>query len=184
MATISKDSPCLSITTVALNRLPVFRTERLKAIACAALDEARRSGGFALFAYVIMPDHIHAITDGARKPSDTLRFVNGILSHRVIEFLKANGHEASLAKLRTQEKDRAYRYSLVDHHSNVMLLTSESFFMQRVNYIHQNPVRAGLVARAEDYHWSSVRCWWGGALHDEPLLMDLAQISWRKPRSA
>jgi hypothetical protein len=54
MTTISKDSPCLSITTVALNRLPVFRTERLKAIACAALDEARRSGGFVLFAYVIL----------------------------------------------------------------------------------------------------------------------------------
>jgi REP element-mobilizing transposase RayT len=182
MLTISKDSPCLSITTVALNRLSVFRTERLKAIACAALDEARRFGGFALFAYVIMPDHIHAITDGTLKPSDTLRFVNGILSHRVIEYLKVNGHAVSLAKLRTQEKGRRYRYSLVDHHSNIMLLTSESFFMQRVNYIHQNPVRAGLVARAEDYRWSSVRCRWGGALHDEPLLVDLSQISWKKPR--
>jgi hypothetical protein len=35
--------------------------------------------------------------------------------------------------------------------------TSEAAFMQRVNYIHQNPVRAGLVARAEDYRWSSAR---------------------------
>ena len=63
-----------------------------------------------------------------------------------------------------------------------MLLTSESAFMQRVNYIHQNPVRRGLVTRAEDYRWSSLRCWWGKNLPDEPLLMDLGQLVWRKPR--
>lgn len=85
MATINRDSPCLSITSVAHDRLPVFRAEALKNIVCAAFDEARQSGGFAIFAYVIMPDHIHVVTDGSRKPSDTLRFLNGISSRRVIE---------------------------------------------------------------------------------------------------
>jgi hypothetical protein len=33
--------------------------------------------------------------------------------------------------------------------------------LQKVRYIHQNPVRAGLVARPEDYRWSSARCWKG-----------------------
>jgi hypothetical protein len=56
MATISRDTPCLSITSVARDRLPVFRTDTIKKIACAALDEARGSGRFAIFAYVIMPD--------------------------------------------------------------------------------------------------------------------------------
>ena len=55
-------------------------------------------------------------------------------------------------------------------------------FMQRVNYIHQNPVRGGLVVRAEDYRWSSARCWSGRVLEDEPLLMDLDKIIWRKAR--
>jgi hypothetical protein len=54
--------------------------------------------------------------------------------------------------------------------------------MQRVNYIHQNPVRAGLVERAEDYLWSSIRCWNRCPREDEPLLMDLDKIVWRKPR--
>ena len=58
MATISRDNPCLSITSVAHDRLPVFRTDALKQIICAALDEARQSGGFAIFAYVVMPDHL------------------------------------------------------------------------------------------------------------------------------
>lgn len=182
MVTISKDSPCLSITTVARNRLQVFRQDSMKDLACRALDEARRSGGFALFAYVIMPDHLHVLTDGARKPSDTVRFVNGILSHRIISYLKAHSFTSSLEKLRTGEKAQRYKYSLVEHHSDVMLLTSEQVFMQRVNYIHQNPVRAGLVERAEDYRWSSARCWRKMTLADEPLRVDVDQIAWRKPR--
>jgi hypothetical protein len=48
--------------------------------------------------------------------------------------------------------------------------------MQKVNYVHQNPVRAGLVSSAEDYRWSSVRIWQRRPLEDEPLLLDLDQI--------
>ena len=149
---------------------------------CAALEEARRSAGFALFAYVIMPNHLHVLTDGARKPSNTLRFMNGITSHRVISYLKEHGYSISLAKLRDAKKARAHQYSLRDGHSNVLLVTSERVFMQRVNYIHQNPVRAGLAARPEAYRGSSARCWSGQAREDEPLRMDLEKIVWRKAR--
>ena len=54
--------------------------------------------------------------------------------------------------------------------------------MQRVNYIHQNPVRAGLVERAEEYRWSSIRYWNRWPRDDEPLRVDLDKIAWRKPR--
>ena len=151
MATISKDNPCLFITTVALNRLPVFRTDALKAVACRALDEARRSAGFALFAFVIMPDHLHALADETLKASQTLRYVNGILSHRIIQFLKEGGYTISLEKLRSARKGRGHEYSLVDHHSNGLPVFSESFFMQKVNYIHFNPIKAGLVARGSGW---------------------------------
>jgi REP element-mobilizing transposase RayT len=181
MATINKDNPCLFVTTVARGRLPVFRTDALKGVACRALDEARRSGGFALFAYVIMPEHLHVLADGTLKASDTLRYLNGILSHRVIEFLREGGFTTSLEKLRGARKGRGHEYSLVDHHSNGLPVFSEGFFMQKVNYIHLNPVRAGLVARAEDYRWSSARQWWGQVAEDEPLRMDLEKIDWRRP---
>jgi REP element-mobilizing transposase RayT len=110
--TISRDTPCLSITSVAHDRLRVFGKDALKEVACAALDEARRSGGFAIFTYVLMPDHLHVITDGTRKPSDTLRFINGIVSHRVIGHLKQNNFTTSLAKLRDAKKARRHEYSL------------------------------------------------------------------------
>jgi len=183
MTTINKDSPCLFITTVARNRLRVFQTDALKGVACKALDEVRGSGGFALFAYVIMAEHLHVLTDGILKASETLRYINGILSHRVIGYLKEGGFTSSLEKLRVAPKGRRHEYSLVDHHSNAVPVFSEGFFMQKVNYIHLNPVRAALVARAEDYRWSSVRCWRGSVvIEDEPLRMDLERIDWRRPR--
>ncbi len=125
-------------------------------------------------------DHLHVITDSSRLPSDTLRFINGIIGRRVIDYLKDHGHERSLLKLRHETRKREYRYSLWDHHPNTRLLFSETMLMERVHYTHNNPVRAGLVERAEDYRWSSVRCWNGNLLEDEPLLMNLDRIKWRR----
>lgn len=88
MHTISRDTPALYFTAVAKDRLPVFRADAIKIITCNALDEARKSAGFSIYAYVIMPDHLHAITDSNRKPSETLRYINGIISRRVIDHLK------------------------------------------------------------------------------------------------
>jgi putative transposase len=52
--------------------------------------------------------------------------------------------------------------------------------MQKVNYIHLNPVRAGLVERAIDFRWSSARIWQGRDAEDEPLLVDIDRIQWRR----
>ena len=52
MFRISKDSPAHYLTSVAKDRLPAFGTAAVKEVVCAARDEARRSAGFLLFAYV------------------------------------------------------------------------------------------------------------------------------------
>ena len=111
-----------------------------------------------------------------------LQFINGIISRRVINFLKEQEHKSSLRKLQHAEYRRGHRYSLWDHHPNVRLLTSENMLMQRVQYTHQNPIRAGLVKRAEDYKYSSVRIWNGTPLEDEPLTVDLDKLRWRLGR--
>jgi putative transposase len=180
MHTISRDTPALYLTSVANGRLPVFRTDEIKRVTCEALSEARQSAGFSLYAYVLMPDHLHAITDAILKPSKVLQYINGIISRRVIDHLKEHGHNASLQKLRHETKERQYRYSLWDHHNNLFSITSEDTLMQKVNYIHQNPVRAGLVESAEDYLWSSVRLWQGNPLDSEPVQVDLDRIAWRR----
>jgi len=182
MFRISKDSPAYYLTSVAHNRLPVFRTDALKQITCAAIDESRKSAGFLLFAYVVMIDHLHTIVGSELKPSKVQQFINGITSHRIIQYLKAQGHQRSLEKLRHADRGRNYRYSLWDHHPNAKHLPNEQMFLQKVNYVHQNPVRAGLVDKAEDYRWSSARIWMRCPVDDEPLLVDLDQIQWRSKR--
>ena len=74
MHTISRDSPCYYLTAVAKDRLSIFRSDKIKSIACSALNEARASGSFSLYAYVVMPDHIHAVTDSVLRPSKILQF--------------------------------------------------------------------------------------------------------------
>ncbi|MFN2578639.1 MAG: transposase [Pyrinomonadaceae bacterium] len=168
------------MTSVTKDRLPVFRTDKIKLITCAALYEARNSGQFALYACVIMPDHLHVVTDSILSPSRTLRFINGITGLRIIDHLKEHHHETLLTKLQHEIRPRRYGYSLWDHHPDARLLLTENMLMQRVHYTHQNPVRAGLVKHSEGYRWSNVRCWSGKLLEDEPLLMDIDRIRWRR----
>ena len=160
--------------------MPVFRTDKIKQLACNALNEAKDSASILIFAYVIMPDHLHLLTDGAREISDVLRYTNGITAKRVIDYLKENNFTDSLLKLRQETKSRNYKHSLFEHHPNAFLLTNEATFMQKVNYIHQNPVRAGLVEKAEDYKFSSARIWQRKPLEDEPLAVDVNKIKWRE----
>lgn len=179
MIKISRDDPCYYLTSVAHRRLPIFQTDVVKQIVCDAWDEARRSAGILIFAYVVMHDHSHIVTDGNRDISDVLRFTNGISAKRILDHLKQNGFEASLKKLQQAEKRKGYKYSVWEHHPNAFRIHGEDTFMQKVNYIHQNPVRAGLVERAEDYRFSSVRLWKGEPLENEPFITDHKLIEWR-----
>jgi putative transposase len=178
--TISINTPCLFITTAAKDRLPVFQTDMMKLITCSAIDEARESAGFSLFVYVLMVDHVHVLTDSPHKPSKVLQFIKGVVGHRAISYLKEHNYESSLRKLQHEDWKRNHRYSLWQHDSDVFSVTSESMFMQKVNYIHLNPVRAGLVERPEDYRWSSARYWNRCPAEDEPLTVDVDKIVWRR----
>jgi REP element-mobilizing transposase RayT len=179
---ISHDSPALYITVITKDRLPVFRTDGMKEFLCVALDEARKSAGILLFAYVIMWDHLHLLTSLNSTTANVLRVLKGITARRVIDHLKEKEHFSSLAKLQHQERSRSYKHSLWQTERNVLPVFSEGMFMEKLNYIHQNPVRAGLTDRAEDYRWSSARLWRRKPIENEPLLMDHDQIHWRRKR--
>lgn len=177
---VSRDSRSLYTTAVAKDRLPVFQTDPIKAITCQGINQARQSCGFLLLAYVLMPDHLHLLIDNLRQASVMLRYIKGTIAHEVIKYLKRQGYEQSLGKLRHDEGKRHHLYSLWGHESNVFSIFSERVLMQKVNYIHQNPVRAGLAERAMDYSWSSARIWQGLATESEPLDVDIGRIGWRK----
>ncbi|HUS12279.1 MAG TPA: hypothetical protein VMZ30_17565 [Pyrinomonadaceae bacterium] len=102
-----------------------------------------------------MIDHLHLLTSRPSTTSDVLRVLKGLTARRVIDYLRVNHYLASLAKLAHQERERNYKHSLWQTEKNVLPIFSEGMFMEKLNYIHLNPVRAGLSERAPDYHWSS-----------------------------
>ncbi len=179
MFQISRTTPAYYLTSVAHERIPVFQSDKIKQIVCEAFDEARRSGVIMIFAYVIMLDHTHVITDSNRKIKDVLRFLNGVTAKRVLDYLKENSYEGSLRKLRIQERSDKQKYSVYEHHPNAFEIYGEDTMMQKVNYIHINPVRAGLVDHPNDYLYSSARLWNGKPLENEPLTTDHKMIKWR-----
>ncbi|MFM9905209.1 MAG: REP-associated tyrosine transposase [Pyrinomonadaceae bacterium] len=178
MFRISKDNPAFYLTAVTKDRLPIFRTDSLAQLMCNALNEARRSGKFLIFAYVIMLDHFHLVTESKVDSKDILRFIKGIGSRRIIDHLKENGNTESLKKLRVQRRSDGSDYMVWQRHPNTRLLWSEQMLWQRIQYTHLNPVRAGLVDYPNDWRWSSARIWCGRGLDVEPLQLDSGKIEW------
>jgi REP element-mobilizing transposase RayT len=152
----------------------------MRELMCKFIDEARASAGFLLFAYVVMLDHLHLLTSRPSTKADLLRVLKGLTAHRVIDYLKENNYASSLKKLEHQERNRNYKYSLWQTEKNVFEIYSEKLFKEKLNYIHQNPVRAGLVERAIDYRWSSARIWQRCPVENEPLWVDKDLIQWRR----
>ena len=180
MFRISKDNPAFYLTAVTKDRLPIFRTDTLARVMADVIDEARRSGKFLIFAYVIMPDHLHLVTDSKVDSKDILRFIKGIGSRRIIDHLKENAHTDSLEKLRVEHRSDGSDYMVWQRHPNTRLLWSEQMLWQRIQYTHLNPVRAGLVDHPNDWRWSSARIWHGRSLEVEPLEVDSSKIEWHR----
>lgn len=180
MFRVTRDTPAYYLTSVTKNRLPVFRTKAIADLACSAINEARTSGKFLIFAYVIMLDHLHLVTDSSRKSAEIHRYVNGIVSRRVIDYLKVGDYQQSLEKLRVERRETDWQYSLWDHHPDNRLLWSEQMLWQRIQYTHLNPVRAGLVDHPNDWRWSSARIFHGRAADDEPLAVDFNKVVWNR----
>ena len=179
MFRISRNTPAYYFTSVTHNRLSIFRTDKLKQVVCDAFAEARERHGILILAYVIMNDHVHLLAFSDRKLEDTLRLLNGISARRVIQHLKENNFESSLFKLRHEVRERNYRHSVWQHHPDSLEIFGEDTFRQKAEYIHMNPVRAGLARRAEEYVFSSARQWAGASGVDEPLATDHLKIDWR-----
>jgi len=97
----------------------------------------RDQGKFALHAFVVMPDHIHVILTPA-----------GIALERAVQFIKGGFSHAASAE--TGFKGEVWQRGFSDHR-----IRDASDYALHLDYIRQNPVRRGLVLRAEDYPYSS-----------------------------
>ncbi|MEQ1604858.1 MAG: transposase [Pyrinomonadaceae bacterium] len=178
MFRISRTTPAYYFTSVAHHRLPIFKTDKVKEVLCDAFSEVRNRHGIFILAYVIMLDHVHLLVYSEKEMSNALRLLNGVAARRIILYLKENGFARSLFKLRGETRERNHKHSVWQHHPDSLEIFGEDTFRQKVEYIHQNPVRAGLEVDPLEYRFSSARLWAGCGAH-EPLLTDHLEIDWR-----
>ena len=119
-------------------------------ILTAVIGERRKTYGFLITAWVLLPDHWHAILYPYH-PLTVSDLMHGIKVSSASRINKGRNEAGCLWQPRFF--DRALR-TVKEYH-------------EACAYIHQNPVKAGLVARAENWMWSSA-CEYGGGLNRAP----------------
>jgi putative transposase len=154
-------------------RLPLLSRDRVRRWVIGALQNAREKLDLALWAYVVMPEHVHVLLH-PRAPHYEMRQILVALKQPVAkaarQWLEEQGQRTWLEKLTvTYPSRRAFRFwqpgGGFDH--NVF---REKTVSAIVEYIHANPVRRGLAEQPTDWEWSSARFWEGWS--DVPLRMD------------
>ena len=125
------------VTFSCFHRLPFLETAAARDIVEAVLEQIRKRHQARVYAYVLMPEHIHLLMN---EPPAIL----------LAQFLKALKQVTSRMLRGPREKFWQDRY----YDSNVR---GESARSEVVRYIHRNPVVRGLVEKPEEWAWSSFR---------------------------
>ncbi|HEX7722488.1 MAG TPA: transposase [Pyrinomonadaceae bacterium] len=169
------------VTLVTYNRVPVFRSDKACEIFVSTLREVRDRFPYKLIGYVVMPDHAHAIVNNAAGTiSDWLRRVRGNSARQVLDWLRAEQHLMSLKKLElTIPQKRHHTHAVWQKDPSVIDLWSPKFIRQKLNYLHLNPVRAGLCEHPADWKWSNCRAYLPHKPGDVPIEIDW-QAFWKE----
>jgi putative transposase len=162
------------VTAVTYDRIPVFRYGWTCHHLIAVLAEVRRRFPYKLVAYVIMPDHFHAIVNPIDADiSKWLLRVRGNTARNIINELKSGREIDKLASLNLESpQKRNHRYALWQKDPFVVDLISHKFLIQKSGYIHANPVRAGLIDHPAKWQWSSYHAYPPHAPGDIPIEVD------------
>jgi putative transposase len=122
------------VTSATYNRRRLFQVPSNAEVFIDTLQHYRRAGHYKLRAFVVMPDHIHLLIT----PGETTSL------ERVIGLIKGGFSHRVGSKFPVWQRGFTHR-RVVDLDE----------FVTKKRYIHQNPVRAGMVQSAEMYAYSS-----------------------------
>ncbi len=126
------------VTFSCYSRKPKLGAASAKAVFVRALERTRLDYGLCVIGYVVMPEHVHLLLSEPETAllATALQSLKQSVSRRLA--------------LRHSEPFRQARY----YDFNVW---TERKRIEKLRYIHRNPVTRGLVARPEDWAWSSFR---------------------------
>jgi putative transposase len=109
----------------------------------AALERVRQQYALCVYGYVVMPEHVHLLVNEPER---------GTLAQAMQSLKQSVARRLALRATDPSWQARYYDFNV----------WSERKFVKKLRYIHRNPVARGLVARPEDWTWSSFRHYLNG----------------------
>lgn len=159
--------PACFFTATNLSCKHLLASDKHKQIIMNSLLFLKKNKRVIIYAFVIMANHIHLIWQptGVHTPKQNQ---HNFLKYtaQMIKFNLLNSDLVLLSDYRVNAIDREFQFW--ERNSLSIELYSEKVFIQKLNYIHNNPVKAGLCTYPEDYAYSSALYYetgkdvWGG----------------------
>ncbi len=148
-------------------RLQFFHDDGMKRVVISALRQLQQNCGICLLAYVIMPEHVHILLYPHRRGDDIpipiSQLLHGFKQHvgfygkeRLRQIWRMQGclWSGPLNRWAHGEFDKQAIMNTRGYDRNIF---SQGELLEKIDYIHKNPITRGLVDSAADWKWSSYR---------------------------
>lgn len=149
------------VTTTVVKFIPIFNNPLFCDIFISNIKHYREKYRYAVLGYVVMPTHFHWIIEVDNKfgnISGIMRDIKKFTAWQIFDELE-NKDEVKLLELfkdaASDIKDQERKLWMKRFDDEV--IRDQKMFWTKLNYIHKNPVKSGLVLKAEDYKYSSAR---------------------------
>ncbi len=152
------------ITFAVVEWVDVFTRKEYRDIVLESIRYCQAEKGLVLYAWCLMSNHIHMVV--AAKSNDTseiLRDFKKFTSKKIIKAIQENKKESrrewmlEIFRKAGECNSRNSNYQFWRQDNQPKELFSSGFTVQKLNYIHNNPVEAWIVLKPEDYLYSSGR---------------------------
>lgn len=149
------------ITATVVDWVDVFSRKAYRDCIIESLDFCIKNKGMILYGYVIMSNHIHLIIQSDKnKLSDLIRDFKKFTAKTILHKIETEPESRADWMLKRFEfacksHRRNEKYQFWQYGNHPEEIFSEKFFWSKLDYIHLNPVRAGIVVKASHYLYSS-----------------------------
>jgi REP element-mobilizing transposase RayT len=151
------------LTFQVVDWIDIFTRQIYRDIAIDSFKYAIRNKDLQIFAFVIMSNHVHLIAQSnIGQLSASIRDIKKYTSKKIIETIQTISESRSVWMLNrfiynARQHNRNKTYQVWTHENHAIHLFGPEFIREKIEYIHNNPVRAGIVEKPEDYVYSSAR---------------------------
>lgn len=158
---IKNQEGCHYLTLQVVDWIDVFSRKIYRDILIDNLRYCQQNKGLEIFAFVIMSNHMHLVVRSRNgNLSDTIRDFKSFTSKQILNAINEENESRkewmlTLFSLAAARHKRNSEFQFWTHENHAVELLSNKFINQKIDYIHQNPVRAGIVEQPEEYIYSS-----------------------------